>query len=225
MTMQLSKLKTGTRLEITWFSQTEPDIEHPSYVSQLLEPPEGNQLLIAMPIHEFRLINWPAAHRLQVTFVEQDSCVWTFTASLIERQEKDQIMAFLIQASNDLQRYQRRAWYRLPCSLDMTFRYLTPEDEPAEETQYRAVTRNISGGGAAFIPTQPLKSLTDIEMTLQLDDQDPIIARGQILRVVDITEKPPRKQVSLKFTDISQPNQEALVQFVFQQQLRLSRKK
>ena len=223
--MQLSKIKTGTRLEIAWFSQTEPDIEQPSYVSQLLEPPDGNQLLIAMPIHEFRLVNWPDAHRLQVTFVEQDSCVWTFTASLIERQEKDQIMAFLIQAGNDLQRYQRRAWYRLPCSLDLTFRYLAPEDQPADESRYKALTRNISGGGAAFIPRQPIKNQTEIEMTLQLDNQVPIIARGQILRIVDVTGKPPVKQVSLQFTEISRPDQEALVQFVFQQQLRLSRKK
>ena len=58
--MQISDMKTGTRLEVTWFktgAQTQADANSPVYVSQLLEPPTGRQLLIAIPIQEFRLVS------------------------------------------------------------------------------------------------------------------------------------------------------------------------
>ncbi len=233
--MELTELKTGTRLEVSWFEENEqpaePDWEAADsqniYVSQLLEPITDGMLLVAMPIREFRLVNWPEGCMMRVSFIQQDSCVWSFTASLIERVEKDRIMSFRIKANDDLARLQRRAWYRLPCSLGMTFRFIADASEPENSISHKlfqAVTRNISGGGAAFVTNQALPDQPDVEITLQLDNELPVSARGRILRVSDINGSPSRKQVSLQFTEMSRPDQDVLVQFVFQQQLQRTQK-
>ena len=230
--MQISDMKTGTRLEVSWFkngAQNRSETDSPVYVSQLLEPPSGRQLLIAIPIQEFRLVSWPDDCCIEVSFTQQGSCVWSFTARYVEQLEIDKIQAYRIEADETLIRRQRREWYRLPCSLDMTFRLVPPGDDEDCETncspEYQAITRDISGGGAAFVTSAMIQENQEIEVSLQLENNRPVLARGRIIRVSEIDNLPGRRQLSLQFTEISQPNQNTLVQYVFKQQLNQNRRK
>ena len=202
--MQISEIKTGTRLEVSWFKtgvRTGADATSPVYVSQLIEPPSGRQLLIAVPIQEFRLVSWPEDCRIEISFTQQGNCVWSFTARYVEQLEIDKIQAYRIEADETLIRKQRREWYRLPCSLDMTFRLVPPgDDEDCEAScspEYLAITRDISGGGAAFVTSAMIQENQEIEVSLQLENNRPVLARGRIIRVSELDNLPGRRQLSL----------------------------
>ena len=111
----------------------------------------------------------------------------------------------------------------------MTFRLVLPgDDEDCEAScspEYQAITRDISGGGAAFVTSALIQENQEIEVSLQLENNRPVLARGRIIRVSELDNLPGRRQLSLQFTEISQPNQNTLVQYVFKQQLNQNRRK
>lgn len=232
--MHLEDIPVGTRLEMTWIRESDLNnpqkADDPVQISQLLEPADGNILLIAVPIRGFRHIEWPADFYALVSFVQPDACAWTFTARLLETLEVDRINAFRVETVSPLTRCQRRAWFRLPCALDITLSVpiekKTDLQKPSPPLTVRGITRDISGGGTAFVTSQPVPDVAhEVEMTLRLGPDNTISARGRIIRVGDIDGQPGRHQVSLQFTEIEKHDQDNLARFVLQQQRQNLRRK
>lgn len=233
--MNYTDLATGTRLEIIRLDNERPDGRQlaaaglaPVYVSQLLEPAQDRQLLIAVPISGFRLIPWEPGCRMKVTFIQKTRGIWTFTACLLRQRENNRVAAWEIAAEDDLSRLQRREWYRLPCSLDLSCRPTRAESAAATVEKpdicYSAITRDISGGGLAIVTEMPVQESAEVEITLNLDNQKPIVAHGRVVRVGE-TGNPAQQSrlITLQFTDIAARDQNDLIKFVLRRQVNLQR--
>ena len=214
--LSLADLQPGTRLEVDWPAADREDGR--PYVSQLLEKPHGRRLVIAIPISAFRLVSWPPDRRpMTVRFIQPERGVWRFTARLVERLTVDQIAAWRIEAIDEPVRQQRRAWYRLPCTLDLTWQ---PRRQPdtSDAPILPAITRDISGGGLAVVSAGPLPDATELTITLHLDERQTIRAEARILRS-SAAETPNRQRISLQFTRIAARDQDILLKYILKRQI------
>ena len=217
------EIEAGTRLEIRRMEVPNDSM----LVSQLLAPLAGPLALIAIPSHAASLMDWPAGTLLQVCYSQKGLGLWTFTASIVSRSESNRVQAYLIQLETAPERYQRREYYRLDCTLDMVFRQFAEERQAsgrkgAKEPETRSgLTLNISGGGASFVTDQRTAPLEEIEISLSLDGFGPIIAHGRVIRHEEFdNDKIHRQRVAVEFTEISPQDRDALVRYVFRRQRR-----
>lgn len=214
--MQLSELKPGLRLEVRRVTFEEDDKASGGWqVSQLLEIPQDETLHIAVPIEAFRHVDWPLASLVDLAFVLPGRGLYSLRGKILEQGYLQQVAYYRLQAVSGLKRSQRRRHFRLDCTLDLDFE-LAEENEatPKEHT----VTRDISGGGASFVSDQPLPEDAKMKLHLQVDEQN-IEAIGRVVRCEAVNQGGLRQHViSLQFTDLSNQDQDKLIQYIFQRQ-------
>ena len=221
-------IEAGTRLEIRRLEVPNDSI----LVSQLLAPLAGPLALIAIPSHAANLVDWPEGTLLQVCYSLKGQGLWSFTASIVSRSESNRVQAYLLQMETAPERFQRREFYRLDCTLDMVYRQIAEESLPKERQvparkavqapePRSGLTLNISGGGASFVTDRQTEPLEEIEISLSLEGFGPVVARGRVIRHEEYDNgKVHRQRVAVEFTEISPHDRDALVRYVFRRQRR-----
>lgn len=212
------ELDIGTRLEIQQAGEERED----ALISQILAPPAGSFMLIAVPATHCEWVEWAPGTRIRACFTKKDQGVWLFDATILSRTVSGTVQSYLIQLEAPPHRSQRRAHFRLECTLDMVFRHL-PSSSPSASSEtpppVPGVTLNVSEGGTSFLAAPAGGQANEIEITLELDGHGPIVARGQVLRR-ERTENgsTARERYAIRFTDIAGRDRDALVRYVFKRQ-------
>ena len=131
----LSKLVSlGDRLELTSPAKMqqnkendEPQPHKKPYVSQVYDVLEDEQLKIAMPIVEGRVIPLPLHGRYDVTFFTAGG-LYQAKSVIVERYKEDGLFILVIELTSELKKYQRRQYFRLEYTMDVEYIELTKEE-------------------------------------------------------------------------------------------------
>ncbi|MBP7401438.1 MAG: PilZ domain-containing protein [Clostridia bacterium] len=222
--MMFDEIATGTRLEVSASGKWDSE----PLVSQLLAPLAGPLALVAVPIAERKLVEWPDGTQLTFRYVQKGQGLWTFKATILSKTSSNRVEGFLVQLSGPPERFQRREYYRLDCTLDLVFRPAAEESgdggtAAAEKKTpaFPGVTLNISGGGASFVTPPGPERMDEIEIALTLEGFGPVVARGRVLRRDDFdTPQSRRQRYAVQFSGISPQDRDALVRYVFNRQRR-----
>ncbi|NLN46542.1 MAG: hypothetical protein GX153_08265 [Clostridiaceae bacterium] len=212
------ELEIGTRLEIRKAGEG----RGAALVSQILAPPAGNLMLIAVPTAHCEWVEWGAGTPIRASFTKKDQGVWLFDATILSRSVSGTVQAYLIQLEAPPHRRQRREHFRLECTLDVVFRYLTALPPPAtagDSPLVPGVTLNVSEGGTSFLAVPAGEQAGEIEITLELEGHGSVVARGQVLRRERIDHgSTARERYAVRFTGIAARDRDALVRYVFKRQ-------
>ena len=229
--MHLNGLKPGLRLEVrrTYDEKISGQKKASWQVSQLLDHVKSDYLMIAAPVHAAGIVEWPIGSELEITYVQPERGIWRLKGAIAERGVTNHIVYYRVRQTSEAKRYQRRAYYRLACSLDVSWQLLEkvipfqvglpyntmPQLEALQAQLQPVPTHDISGGGICVISELPLPVKAKLNMTIQLENRD-IIVQGQVVRcLVEKQGKEKRYYISVAFTKIRTADQERIIQYIF----------
>lgn len=121
-------IQPGDRIEIVELMRKEAQIDIPTvYMSKVLDISENGEIEIAMPTDKGKLVLLPLGVRYEFTFISSTN-MYRATALVKERYKKDNLAMLKIELKSQLQKHQRREFYRYPCIFDVDYYKLKEEE-------------------------------------------------------------------------------------------------
>ncbi len=220
--MGIMKVGTPITLELYKRSQNEPE----RYKCKLVDK-EKNFIYIDYPVKmdSGKTGFFFEGTEFYASFVGEDSSVYRFETEVVARKLVNIPVLVLTSPDIDhLERIQRRKYVRVDASVDTA---IQTGDKPMNS--FTTVTQDISGGGAAIIPSGRHSLLPGqvLNVTLVLAMSSGqyryIETKGKVIRVG--ASKGRQNSVSIEFINISEKHRQAIIQYCYEQQMYMKRRK
>jgi c-di-GMP-binding flagellar brake protein YcgR len=221
------EISIGTRLELEILNSSGERVGN-VFVSQLLEHQKDRTMVIYAPISGSRVVFIPDGATIRLTFVHQIQGLLGFTAVVISKEYRGKIAVMTVKPGTEIIKIQRRMHFRLDIILDAAIQPAVEADdaEDAEKSEpVKAYTKNISGSGICLVSEREFPKYAEIAIELELTDGKQIKAKGIIVRsqMIDV-RKGKNYELGVRFTEISDKDQDILIRYIFEQQRLLLKK-
>lgn len=207
-----ANLRINQKVEIEKLS-AEPRETYSSYIAAM----EEETLSLAAPLAAGRLVYFAKSEPVRI-YTEGV----TFVSEVLERVVLPHPL-LIIRRPQVVEKMQRRRFVRLEDNVPLRVRVLKPKSGSGAEVleEFKAETRNVSGGGALFILPRPLSPGTWLEVDLFLPEK--LTCRAQVRRVTVLPETH-MVQVGVEFMDLPQRDQDRIIKYIFRRQRELRQK-
>ena len=191
-----------------------------------------------MPFSGDRIVLLPLELRYEFVFIGKENTMYKAEGQIVERYKTENRFMIRIRLASELEKIQRRAFFRLECAMDVYFWKITEEqmllpnadaivlalqeDETFFHGKMKARTIDISGGGARFQTEHPLEEGQCLLLCINLssDERDEqITVPGRVLTSEQI--KTPHHtfyRSRVMFVNSDKKVNEAIVRFVFSEE-------
>lgn len=231
-------LKVGNKMELNKKAgrKSIAEEELTTYVSQILDL-KDEELVAAMPIHEGHIIPLEVGSVLEV-YIYTEKGIFKTDCCVTSRGKEDNIYLMGLEMLTELQKFQRRQFYRLPCSIEVLVRpltavevlqyskerILTGQEEPNDK---KGMIVDISGGGVRMI-TEDLHHKNDfvllsfpIEMNIGVKW---IETMGRIVASYPSPNRSDFYDNRVQFKEITQELRDSIVKYIFEQQRKIQQR-
>lgn len=239
-------LSLGNRIEVRVSQQTEQAKQDgqtvPCYLSNVFEVLENEELEIFMPTDHGKLILFPVGVRLDLVIFTKGGMIGC-QCRVIDRYKKENFFLLKLKLLGDLERVQRREFYRMKTTLDFSFYELTEEQSQivgekemlsaleADEEFYLqervGLAVDISGGGMRFRGNKKLIEgstiLTYIPLTVSgVNKEYHVVA--YVIASYALPQDPDIFESRVKFKFFDDKTQECIIRYIFEEERRLRKK-
>ena len=207
--------------------------EKKSYRSQVYDIDSEDQIKVAMPMEQGKLILLPVDSEYNICFYTP-SGLYQCLGRVIDRYKNDNIFVLLIELTTDIRRYQRREYYRLNCVLDMkssaiSDRNVTELDEKVhfidtDLTFDNGIMVDISGGGARFISKVRYPANTNILFTFSLyvsGQLNEYKLLGRVLLSEELENRQGEYEHRIQFINIMNDERESIIKYIFEEERKI----
>jgi len=238
-------VSTGNKIEFTKVSSyKEYDLEMGRedknvYVSQVHDIIDEDRLKIGVPIVGGRVLMIPQNVRIDVCFYTSRG-LFQGRAIVVDRFKEDNIFVMVIEMISELQKYQRRQYFRLNCTMDIMFRKLNDEELAEFNTEGKVSTQispdylynkatalDISGGGIRFLTEKPLNKDDIIFVNLNIvygEVERKYNLAGKVLEVSQAKNRSNFNECRVEYCNMSGEIREQIIKYIFEQE-RIMRKR
>lgn len=223
--MDIWDIKLGTKLDLELVNSLGEKIGQ-TYVSQLIDVIDKENIIIAAPIHEARLMLITNGTRIRSILLHEKQGLLCFRGIIAGKEKKENIISFHVKIEGDFEKIQRRKYFRLDCNLNASYRPHPEEDagqpkekKPPAQAYKKTLTKNISGCGVCIVTEEefPRNSLLEVVLWLNKDTTIKVVCKAiRSIRIEGIKEK--KYELGLYFSEISQRDQDMVIKFIFDQQ-------
>ncbi|MBR6697367.1 MAG: flagellar brake protein [Lachnospiraceae bacterium] len=235
--MILNVINIGDRIELK-DKVVREDRKQNVYLSQLYDVDEDSGMLkMAMPIKEGRLVPLAVGTRYEAYFNTKTG-FYNCTVRVTDRIKYNNLFILIVEMENDLQRYQRRQYYRIDVSVPFVINNVTETEYEAyikegreiivdPDEEYKATTVDISGGGIRFLSKNEVEKGTKILMKINLDiaqKTKTFIIAGEILACERLANRKDTYQHRAQFAKVSKEQQEDIIKFIFEEERKRMKK-
>lgn len=244
-------VRTGDKIKLTGIQGEENTRKEASYISRVVEIMDSNRIKAAMPIIDGKNVILDSLRKYKIEFMTRKG-IFACDAKIVRR-FKEKVSFFVVfEMMSELEKLQRREYYRLECILDIKFRRSMEgnifEDENKEEEithkneenepdlvfirrkvpWHAAIITNISGGGVRFNSREALNrgEIVLLKMHLKFDDgEGDYEIPAKVVHSAEVPNRPEIFEARVQFTDISTQDREDIIRFVFDEERRIRRRK
>jgi Predicted glycosyltransferase len=226
--MEIAQLKIGTKLELELNSESEKKLDY-TLTSGFEGMEDSNIILIAAPIRESVVYPIHIGTVLNIYFVlkaEHDYELYMFQSMVSARDTRDNIALLKIEQISEITRVQRRAYFRLGCSMPVKFRLVENMNEMVNKNiQYRnTIASNLSGGGMCLLLEENIEVGKMVECEIYTEEKV-IHFFGKVVR----HDKSPyegkyKYEAGIVYIRINNNDRESVVKFIFNEQRKLRKK-
>lgn len=250
--MKEQVIKVGDKIEMYRISaQLDESEVRRQYISQLLDYMEDDQVKLAMPMEGGRMVPLTVGDMYEVCFYTS-SGLFQARLEIVDRYKENNIFLLVGEFRSDLEKCQRRQYYRLEHIIDINYRTYTKEEEILQrrlklndfaneeariscrkildEVQKKwmlATITDISGGGARFNSFNEHKKESMLFLRIPITQKGISTIFELKCEVVDCNVLPKRTdfyETRVKFVDIDRDEREQIVRFIFEQERKMLRK-
>ncbi len=200
------------------------------FVSQVLDIMEDGDFELAMPFEGTKIILLPLDLRYEFVFIGKKGMYRAY-GMIKERYKMDNRFMILVQCSNSLEKYQRRAYYRLECMLDVTYWVISEEQAKMPrmedvkrslvlESDYRrrsvaCNTLDISGGGTKLLTDRFIEKNQYLYLVFQIGEEDQVAVVGRVLSCEERDIPKGHYNTRVEFFIKDQKITEQIVRYIF----------
>lgn len=212
------------------------------YKSQVNDITREGDIEITMPIEQGKVVLLPLGVRYEFVFYTNGG-LYHGIGRIKERYKKDNLYVLLIDLQSQLEKFQRREYYRYPCLMDIVFYEISADDAKrmppdrilqmirdkgdARETQKQAMLLDLSGGGARFIGKDQLEQdsyiLIVIRLTSSSMDKQYFI-KGHVLSSEAAENRWGKIETRVQFIFHDNQMQEEIIRYIFEEERRVRKK-
>ncbi|BCJ95225.1 flagellar protein [Anaerocolumna cellulosilytica] len=246
--MMKDLIEIGDKLELKKIRVNSKEMEHEKiYKSQVLDFKEDETAVILMPMDKGRIIPLSIGDKYGLRFFTKKG-LYQCRGVITNRLQVNNIFILTVQCISDLEKFQRRQFYRLECILDIEYYVVSDmevsittklkdsnyKDEVGKQQLIKALEvckrewetgtiLDISGGGARFVSNRSY-DYGDI-IKLQINFSNEIELKNCVLDAVIITsEKMIHRQGfyenRIQFKELQKNEREAIIKYIFEEERR-----
>ena len=230
-------IKEGDKLDIETIERPGKEIEKRQYRSMVYDIVSEDQIKIAMPIEQGKVILLPVDGEYNLCFYTK-SGLYQCLSRVIERSKVDNVFVLLMELTTDLSKYQRREYYRLNTVLEMKATKVADEVDETQLTEEveiidtditfdNGVMVDISGGGARFISrTQyPVGSEVLFKFSLFVSGKmNEYTLHGRVLFSQAMKNNPGAFEHRMQFIHIMKDDRESIIRYIFEEERKIRRR-
>lgn len=236
----LSKyIAPGSRIELEAIDrvlQDDGSYKRKKFDSKVVDILDDDTLEILMPMEQTKLILLPVNGEYDIHFFTTKG-LFQCLARVLNRYKNGNLYLLEIELVSNLQKYQRREYYRYSCMLPLKYRKLSRAEEISLETKNTAVFDtelemenstivDISGGGMRFMAKEPqeVNDLIYTEYSLTNGNSFKHAAKILAVKKLDNNSKEYRYEHRCQFLNILNSEREQIIRYIFEEE-RNKRKK
>lgn len=230
-----SRITIGDKLELkkieTDVPET-PDKRLPIYISQVLDESQSGEYLVSMPISEGKVIPLSIGQEFYATFYSKKGLLQC-QVEVTGRYRQDELFLMEITQKTDLEKIQRREYFRLSCTQPLKYHVLNDVEQKMLEEQARCdidevtvewkggTMLDLSGGGIWCVSSfrEERNSVFQVCFDLTVNDKrETIHAFAVLLRSERNQKNPALFDHHLMFWKMEQKLREKIIRFIFDEQ-------
>lgn len=201
-----------------------------TYKSQIYDIVSEDQIKVAMPMEQGKVILLPVDGEYNVCFYTQTG-LYQCLGRIVDRYKSDNVFVLVVELTTDLRKYQRREYYRLNCVLDMKSREVTEGDVGMFSERVRFVDTDItfnngivvdiSGGGARFISRVRYPQGTNILFVFSLyvsGSLNEYKLIGKVLLSERLENRDGEYEHRIQFVNIMNDDRESIIRYIFEEE-------
>lgn len=220
-----------------------------TYVSQLLDFIDVNTISIAMPLINGQIFLLQAGENYRLIFYTAKG-LYQCSCNMKEAYRENNAIIAKVQITSDLEKFQRRQFYRLECIHEIEYRTITKEELLLQDSlaskyitsEQRAEVRrrlshmdqlwnkasitDLSGGGAKFT-SEVMHKIGD-KIRIKLDfitggELKKQVLGAEIITSTKLLNRSGKYEHRAEFTEIGKVDREDLIKYIFEQERRRRR--
>lgn len=212
------------------------------YYSLLVDIDSEDKLTVTLPIEASRVVPLSVGDRYWFVFYTH-SGIYQAKGLIVGREKQGNLYVMLVKLLTELERVQRRQFYRIECVMDVEYRVMDPievkgyeilrtkayktiEDKikikqllvPMNQDWNKGVAIDISGGGMRFNTKEVHEHPDYLEMRFALRMKDflkEIVVPARVIRYAAVKNVPDLFEFRVEFVEIETKQREDIVQYVF----------
>ena len=234
--MNISKyIQVGNKIEIESIKKTTDElgeITRKTYRSELYDIESDDVIKIAMPMEQTKIVLLPVDAEYSLCFYTPGG-LYQCLARVIERYKSNNLFVLSMELQTDLQKYQRREYYRLNTVLDMKSKVID-ENVPGglEQVQFidtdltfdNGTMVDISGGGARFISQVRYQEGVLIRFVFSLFVNGRVTEYklvGKVLKSTPIENREDSYENRIQFVNMVNDDRESIIKYIFEEERKL----
>lgn len=216
-----------------------------SYKSSFSDKLTDSMWEITMPVDSGRVVLFQLGTQFDFIIYTQNKTILKSSAIVRQRYRKENMYFLAIELINNLEKIQRRQFFRLPCTIDMDFYEVRYDDKAESELEFckkmyknhainsknmntvKSVILDISGGGIRFSLSTPLEEGTYFMAQFSLALEECTQQFNIVCKVINCTQSldyADRYFARSKFIFDRMTEREKIVRFVFEEERRIRRR-
>ena len=217
-----------------------------SYKSSFSDKLTDSMWEITMPVDSGRVVLFQLGTQFDFIIYTKNKTILKSSAIVRQRYRKENMYFLAIELINNLEKIQRRQFFRLPCTIDMDFYEVRYDDKAESELEFckkmyknhainsknmntvKSVILDISGGGIRFSLSTPLEEGTYFMAQFSLALEECTQQFNIVCKVINCTQSldyADRYFARSKFIFDRMTEREKIVRFVFEEERRIDEEK
>ena len=204
--------------------------------SQLHDIVTEDEIVLAMPMEAAKVILLPMDVRYDITFFTAKG-LFNCTGVIKDRYKDGNLFEIAMTLTSQLEKYQRRKFFRLECLVDFSYYILEDPEEknmsdPYEAHEYHlrhypqderktGIIVDISGGGVRAMTAQDLPKDSDILLFFQMildDNEYSFSSFGHVVKSNLAEGSNNRYEARIEYKKIDKKERERIIKYVFKEE-------
>lgn len=209
------------------------------YISQVYDIISEDEMKIAMPIVEGKVVPLPVNGRFDLSFYTSNG-LYQCRAIITDRYKEDGLFTLQIEIISDIKKFQRRQYFRLECTKDIRYSVLSGEEILEIITEMEKVQEflntplesgialDISGGGMRFASKNRHSDGDNvlIAMPIKKVGKDvTCVLPGKIIKSKSVQNRTDMYEYRVEYNNLQRNVRETLIKFIFEEERRLRQEK
>ncbi len=229
-------VQVGNKIDIESIKKTTGElgeITRKTYRSELYDIESEDIIKIAMPMEQSKIVLLPVDAEYSLCFYTPQG-LYQCLARVVERYKSNSLFVLSMELETDLQKYQRREYYRLNKVLDMKSKVINEDEKSAGIAQLQFIDTDltfdngtmvdISGGGARFISKVRYAEGSLIRFMFSLFVNGQVTEYklvGKVLNSSPIENREDQFENRIQFVNMVNDDRESIIKYIFEEERKM----